>query len=273
MRLTVLQPPRCLPLSALDVVTHARGLTSTDDALLAACQRGAVSWIEGYTWRALVGQRLQETWDDFYAPGRISGRLPLGRSPVQGVESVRYLDVNGAAQTVTAADYKLAFEPRPLVLPAYAVSWPTARDEPDAVTVTYRAGYLEPVLSVSSGADTVTLEGRTPAAGDALPLSGQLGATAPGGLELGVTYYAVNPSGSTTQLAATPGGAAINITTNGTGQLFVGALDEDLASALRLLTTGLYEQRTPSVVGTVTADLPYGLSLESLLAPHRPARF
>ncbi len=46
-------------------------------------------------------------------------------------------------------------------------------------------------------------------------------ATPPSPLFVGAAYYVVNPSGNTVQLSATPGGAAINLTTTGTGQQFI----------------------------------------------------
>lgn len=45
--------------------------------------------------------------------------------------------------------------------------------------------------------------------------------TLPGGLSDGVPYYVINASGNTFQLSTTPGGAAIDITSSGTGAQYI----------------------------------------------------
>ena len=45
--------------------------------------------------------------------------------------------------------------------------------------------------------------------------------TLPGGLSDGTTYYIINSTGLTFQLSTTPGGAAVNITSAGTGEHYV----------------------------------------------------
>lgn len=269
--LTQLQPPRALPISLADARLHARASTD-DDELLTRCLRGAVAFVEGYTWKALVGQQLRETFDGFYGDGLISGSLPLSRNPVQAVTALQYIDAGGVLQTLSTDDYQVKRAPGAVVLPSYNTSWPSTRDELENVTLTYRAGYLEPVIAVDAAANTITLEGLPLVEQQALPLTATQGATVPGGLTDGVTYYAKNVSGLTCQLSLVPGGSALDLTSTGSGQLFVGTCPDDVLQAIRVLTTGAYEFRTPKHEFQLS-DLPYGNAVLSLLGPYRPARF
>lgn len=70
------------------------------------------------------------------------GKLPF--SPVQSVESVKYIDNLGATQTVPPAEYELAGTQRaPVVRNAYGYYWPKSdvRQRDDSVRITFVAGY------------------------------------------------------------------------------------------------------------------------------------
>lgn len=66
----------------------------------------------------------------------------------------------------------------------------------------------------SSGTDLISVTNHGLAANDAVVLSG---GTAPSPLVLGTTYYARDIAGNDFKLSATPGGTAIDLTTNGSG--------------------------------------------------------
>jgi hypothetical protein len=72
-------------------------------------------------------------------------RLDLGKHPVQSIESVKYLDIDGVEQTLTpVTDYKAAVEgdlKLAFICPAYGKSWPDTRQEPQAVKVRFKAGW------------------------------------------------------------------------------------------------------------------------------------
>jgi uncharacterized phiE125 gp8 family phage protein len=68
--------------------------------------------------------------------------IPLPRPPLVSVTSITYLDSNGVSQTVDPARYTVdpyAYVGR--VVPAYGLYWPATRPVPNAVTVTYVAGW------------------------------------------------------------------------------------------------------------------------------------
>ncbi len=68
-------------------------------------------------------------------------RLP--KPPLISVTSVAYVDTSGDAQTLTVTtDYTVdADSVFARIVPAYGTSWPSTRDQPNAVTVTYVTGY------------------------------------------------------------------------------------------------------------------------------------
>lgn len=63
----------------------------------------------------------------------------LSCGPVLAVGSVKYLDASGVEQTLDPADYRLAGN---WLVPSHGKAWPSAAyDQPDAVRITYTAGY------------------------------------------------------------------------------------------------------------------------------------
>lgn len=69
--------------------------------------------------------------------------IELRRPPVQSVTSVEYVDTAGSTQTLASSRYQLDASSAPGRLrPAYGDSWPTIRLIPNAVTITFVAGYL-----------------------------------------------------------------------------------------------------------------------------------
>ena len=76
--------------------------------------------------------------DDFPPADEIM--LPV--RPVSSVTSITYLDSAGSTQTMSSADYVLDNNHAiPRVRLAYLDSWPGSRGTPNAVTITFVAGY------------------------------------------------------------------------------------------------------------------------------------
>lgn len=69
-------------------------------------------------------------------------------------------------------------------------------------------------LTADAATDRLTLTAHGLAAGDELRL---VAGTAPGGLALNTTYFVVNPTANDFQLAATLGGAPLDLSSNGSG--------------------------------------------------------
>jgi uncharacterized phiE125 gp8 family phage protein len=69
--------------------------------------------------------------------------------PLQEVVSVQYLDGAGALQTLSADTYKVSTHRRPgRVWLASGKSWPGTKDEREAVTITFKAGFGDTAADV-----------------------------------------------------------------------------------------------------------------------------
>lgn len=66
-------------------------------------------------------------------------RLPL--PPLQSVASVQYVDTDCSTQTLATSEYTVIAGEDGALVPAYGKTWPSTRDVPEAVTVTFVAGY------------------------------------------------------------------------------------------------------------------------------------
>ncbi len=142
---------------------------------------------------------------------------------------------------------------------------------------------IEGVTCTSATPGVLTVPGYdNPVANDALQLSFTAGGSIPTGLTANTTYYVVNPSGNTVQLAATKGGAAIATTSTGANlvvHLISGETDGTLApfksggsavclnltagslilqSAPDSSTTGVYGQPAGPGTWTAIATVPAG---------------
>ncbi len=88
-----------------------------------------------------------------------SWTIELRKYPVQSVTSITYTDTAGTTQTVSASDYIVdvtSFPPR--IVPAYGLTWPTCRDQPRSVKVTFVAGYTAPSLIPAAAKEAVMLQ-------------------------------------------------------------------------------------------------------------------
>lgn len=134
-------PPAVLPLTLDEVKAHLRVEAdhTLEDALLYGYLRAAVGLVEAHTRRALMTQ----TWDlhlDAFPAAGVAIRLP--KAPLQAVNSVAYVDADGATRTWASGDYAVAASSvAARLLPAYGKSWPATRAQAQAVTVRFTAGY------------------------------------------------------------------------------------------------------------------------------------
>lgn len=139
MTLRILTEPAVEPVTLAELKAHCRvdDDITADDAYLTALIQTARELAEHLTNRALVRQQLELSLPGF----PLAIELPM--APLISVESVEYIDSDGTEQTLVAnTDYQLDSRREPaLVLPAWNTAWPGTRTVPNAVTVTYWAGY------------------------------------------------------------------------------------------------------------------------------------
>lgn len=157
MNITITTPPPFEPVTLAEVWKHLRldpdgsPLEHPDDAMLERHITTARQHVESMTRRALVQQTVRLSMGAFpvscdYATvswrrREVVRKILLHRPPIIRVESVSYFDGDNALQTLDAADYYTTDEQVPELRFASAFSAPTIYDRPDAVRVTYVAGY------------------------------------------------------------------------------------------------------------------------------------
>lgn len=62
--------------------------------------------------------------------------------PIQSVTSITYYDINGVLQTLAADQYAVDNKSMPSrIVPAYGLSWPSARPQNNAITIRFVSGY------------------------------------------------------------------------------------------------------------------------------------
>ncbi len=138
--------PADLPLTLDEVKDHIRWEpTADDDAPIMLYLRAAVDQFDGATGmlnRAIVTQTWQLDFGSFPVSGKAI-KIPL--PPLQSVTSVQYIDTDGTTQTLATSEYKVLNLNSPTragwIEEAFSKTWPSTRDEGEAVTVTFVAGY------------------------------------------------------------------------------------------------------------------------------------
>lgn len=136
--LTQLTAPTEEPVSLADAKAHLRVTHNDEDALITGLIATARQAAESRTGRALVTQQWRQTLDAWPTDGVIE----LDRPKLLSVESVSYLDSDGARQTLDSAAYQIVADTLiGLVQPAYGTAWPACRETPGSIRVDYTAGY------------------------------------------------------------------------------------------------------------------------------------
>lgn len=150
--------PTFEPLTAAEAREFCRIDDDSQDGTLDLCIKSARERIENDTSRSLVTQTLRMTLDAF--PNSCDDRyesnerdegsedaIIVPRPPLVSVSSITYVDTSGATQTLSTAAYTVDTYSEPgRIVPAYGYSWPSTRDVPNAVTITFVAGYTATTL-------------------------------------------------------------------------------------------------------------------------------
>ncbi len=189
--------------------------------------------------------------------------------PALQVVSVNYTDMGGNPQVMPASDYTvdLACEPA-RITPVFGKIWPIPLPQMGAVSVTFVAGDAVK-LTADPNADTISVPGwKTLAVGDALRISKRdktadgdsAFPTIAGGALADYTDYYVQAVAGTDlyKLSATSGGPLIDITSAGSGDLFVGTIPHELRNWMTLAIGTLHNTRAAAIVDTrvTAAELP-----------------
>lgn len=125
------------PVSLETIRQHCRVIATDEDDLLRFYLASARDFVSAETGMVLVRSTIRERFRD-WRPGDI---LELTAWPVIGVTAIVYLDANGAEQTLDPGAYRQALDHRPAALLSIVDAWPSFADRPDAITITYSAGF------------------------------------------------------------------------------------------------------------------------------------
>ncbi|MDI4633294.1 phage head-tail connector protein [Pelomonas sp. V22] len=140
MSLKLIAAPGEEPVRLDEARAHCRITDEVGDDLLGLYITAARELCESITGRVLVTQTWEQTLDDF--PRGDKSDIQLLRLPVQSVQSVVYVDADGAEQTLASDQYATDLQDAEAwVLPADGLTWPTTDDVINAVKVQFVAGY------------------------------------------------------------------------------------------------------------------------------------
>jgi len=159
MGLRLISPP-ATAVSLTEAKAFLRVVDADEESLIAGFVDAATAYIEQYTGRALMDQTWELVLDSFPStlgsasfdplclPSPTSagaGAIKIPKPPLIEVVSVKYSDPSGVEQTVPTSDYYVDNVTRPygwVVPQGGSLSWPATLDAINAVTVRFRAGYL-----------------------------------------------------------------------------------------------------------------------------------
>lgn len=131
--------PATEPVTTAELKSHLRVDSTDEDTLIASLGTAARQYVEEQTRRALVTQTWVLKLDEF---PESDGEILLPRPPLVSVSSVTYVDTAGSTQTLSSSVYSVDTTDTPgRITLAYDQTWPTVRDQRNAITVTYVAGY------------------------------------------------------------------------------------------------------------------------------------
>lgn len=142
MTIVVYAAPASEPLSVEEACAHIRddepATNSVDEALVDILIASARAAAEHELHRYLITQTLDLYLDQFSCESPYELRLP----PLQSVTSIRYVDTDGATQTLATNQYLVDAVSAPArISPAYGCSWPSTRAQNNALIVRFVGGY------------------------------------------------------------------------------------------------------------------------------------
>ena len=143
LRARITAPPAVLAVTVAELKSQTRINWDEEDGYLETLLKAAITHLEQISGRAFVSQTWVQSFDEF------CGVLQLERGDLISIDSVTYYDADGATQTADDGIYDGYTDyAGPFVSLKAGESWPATATRPDAVTVTWKAGF---------GADATTV--------------------------------------------------------------------------------------------------------------------
>ena len=152
MPLYLVTAPTEQPVSLADAKAFMRVDTSDDDDVISAMLNTAIQNVDGRDGR--LGRALiSQTWD-LKLPGFCGYEIGIPLPPLIEVASVTYYDGANALQTLSTDVYEVAgiggFAKGRVVL-KYGQRWPVTYERAEAITIRFRAGYVDTDASPATG--------------------------------------------------------------------------------------------------------------------------
>lgn len=146
MGLSLVTAPASEPVLLAEAKAHCKIDSIDEDGLVAGYIIAARHHCETYLRRALITQTwdllIDGDWPTECVNGSEQHRVVIPKPPLVSITSVSYVDSAGAAQTLATDQYQVSTKRHEgLIDPAYSVTWPVVRDQADAITVRFVAGY------------------------------------------------------------------------------------------------------------------------------------
>lgn len=137
----IVTQPQSEPVTLAEAKANLSVDFTDDDSMIEDLIVAAREDAELFTRRGFITQ----TWDLFlecFPSNDFRDEIEIPISPLQSITSVKYLDNDGVQQTMSASDYIVDTSSEPArIRPAYNTSWPSTRDQMNAIEVRFVAGY------------------------------------------------------------------------------------------------------------------------------------
>lgn len=138
--LTLKTGPASEPVSTAEAKTHIRVDITTDDTYIGTLIVAARARVEAFLRKSLITQTWEYRLNRFPVSDCLQIDVPM--LPLIEVSTIKYIDSDGDEQTWDSAEYTVdIYNHIPRIVTAFSASWPTTREQINAVTITFTAGY------------------------------------------------------------------------------------------------------------------------------------
>lgn len=146
-------PPAIEPISLAEAKLHLRVDIPDDDALILSLISAAREAAEGECNRAFITQSWQLVLDSFCdRDAVIDGAIWIDKATVNSIQSVQYMDMTGAWQTMPSTDWVADLVSEPArITPAFGKIWPITMPQIGSVKINFTSGYGATADSVPYG--------------------------------------------------------------------------------------------------------------------------